>query len=80
MSLESKSLLEQENPLVEMDGLSNDNEGDLFGNSLTGTAYNCTCPCCGEVMRCEGKTPCYERICPKCGTTMIRNWYDNQYA
>ena len=51
----------------------NDCNEDKFNEDI---AFSCFCPCCGEITVREVKKHCYEQECPKCGTGMIRNWYD----
>jgi|GEM_PF-5837200 len=71
--------------MTEIDNQGNNDFGVQKGSEITGCnddAYSeelvlsCLCPCCGEILMREGKKTCYERECPKCGTGMIRNWYD----
>lgn len=37
-----------------------------------GPGGNCVCPSCGEKVRHQPGSPCFEQKCPKCGTAMTR--------
>ena len=38
-----------------------------------GAGGTCVCPQCGEQLPHEMGRPCFEMMCPKCGTAMARN-------
>lgn len=44
-------------------------QGDRPG---AGPGGDCRCPGCGETAPHRQGVPCYEMVCPKCGTRMAR--------
>ena len=42
------------------------------GGYGAGPGGDCICPNCGERVRHQLGTPCFEQKCPKCGTAMTR--------
>lgn len=46
--------------------------GCMGGSAVAGLSVFCVCPQCGEKEVHQRGIPCNKRICPKCGTPMIR--------
>ncbi|MDD8026088.1 MAG: NifB/NifX family molybdenum-iron cluster-binding protein [Acidobacteriota bacterium] len=46
--------------------------GRMDGSLARGVGGVCVCPKCGHHEPHERGTPCVQRLCPKCGTTMAR--------
>jgi hypothetical protein len=46
--------------------------GRMGGSKAAGPGGNCLCPNCGHRVPHKVGQPCYERKCPRCGTTMTR--------
>ena len=42
------------------------------GGSAMGPGGNCVCPKCGKTAQHTVGTPCYEIMCPSCGSPMTR--------
>jgi len=42
------------------------------GGFAAGPGGYCVCPRCGEKAVHQTGTPCYNQMCPKCGTAMTR--------
>jgi|GEM_PF-362695 len=42
------------------------------GGFAAGPGGYCVCPKCGEKAVHQAGTPCYNQLCPKCGTAMTR--------
>ena len=48
-------------------------KGRMGGNRPgAGPSGNCLCPNCGKKIPHQAGKPCYEIICPQCGSTMMR--------
>ena len=61
-----------------MSGMGPDDERESpVLDDISEINYSCCCPCCGDLVPREKGKKCSEQICPKCGTTMIRNWYEH---
>jgi len=51
----------------------NQRGGRMRGNRAgAGPGGYCICPSCGERSPHQQGVPCYNLICPKCGTKMVR--------
>lgn len=46
--------------------------GRMGGQKAAGPGGHCVCPACGHREPHVAGQPCYERMCPKCNTRMIR--------
>ena len=46
--------------------------GGRGGPLAAGPSGNCLCPKCGYKEQHTVGQPCYEKVCPKCGTRMTR--------
>lgn len=46
--------------------------GRMGGPLAAGPGGSCVCPSCGETARHGVGQPCYQMVCPKCGTKMAR--------
>jgi len=46
--------------------------GRKGGSKAAGPGGTCVCPQCGQRESHERGVPCFERRCPKCGSTMTR--------
>ena len=46
--------------------------GRMGGPKAAGPAGHCTCPKCGHKEPHVAGQPCYERVCPRCGTRLVR--------
>ncbi len=46
--------------------------GRMGGTGATGLSDFCVCPQCGEKEVHQRGIPCYQKICPKCKTPMVR--------
>lgn len=46
--------------------------GRQGGPYAAGPGGECICPNCGKKVPHQAGTPCTQRKCPECGTTMIR--------
>ncbi len=46
--------------------------GRKGGGKAAGPGGDCICPNCGNRVPHQVGKPCYERKCPKCGTSMTR--------
>ena len=43
-----------------------------MGGTAQGPGGSCKCPSCGHKIKHTLGTPCFNKKCPKCGTTMTR--------
>ncbi len=46
--------------------------GRQGGRFAAGAGGFCLCPACGETVPHQRGVPCFERVCPGCGTKMTR--------
>ncbi len=46
--------------------------GRMGGTKAAGPGGDCVCPSCGQRVPHQVGQPCYEQICPRCGTAMTR--------
>jgi len=46
--------------------------GRMGGAKAAGPGGTCVCPNCGHKVKHGVGQPCYEIVCPKCGTAMAR--------
>ena len=54
-------------------GRGSSGRGRMCGNQPgAGPSGNCLCPNCGAKVAHQAGKPCYEQICPKCGSQMMR--------
>jgi len=53
-------------------GQGGQGSGRMGGGKAAGPSGYCVCPQCGQRETHQRGVPCFERKCPKCGTTMIR--------
>ncbi|OFV66580.1 MAG: hypothetical protein SBU_000547 [Candidatus Syntrophoarchaeum butanivorans] len=54
-----------------MAGMGRGGRGRMGGRGL-GPGGECKCPSCGTTVPHKRGVPCYEEICPKCGSRMVR--------
>jgi hypothetical protein len=53
-------------------GMGGRGRGRMGGGFSAGPGGGCICPNCGYTAPHRVGTPCYQQICPKCGTRMTR--------
>jgi len=53
-------------------GMGGRGRGRMGGGFSAGPGGGCICPNCGYTAPHKVGTPCYQQICPKCGTRMTR--------
>lgn len=46
--------------------------GRMGGPKAAGPGGHCICPNCGYRVPHAAGQPCYQQVCPKCGTAMTR--------
>jgi ssDNA-binding Zn-finger/Zn-ribbon topoisomerase 1 len=53
-------------------GMGGRGRGRMGGGFAAGPGGGCTCPNCGYTAPHNVGTPCYQQICPRCGSRMTR--------
>lgn len=53
-------------------GMGGRGRGRMGGGFAAGPGGDCICPNCGYIAPHKVGTPCYQQICPKCGSRMTR--------
>lgn len=53
-------------------GTGGHGRGRIGGGFAAGPGGSCNCPNCGYTTPHAAGTPCYQQICPKCGSRMTR--------
>jgi hypothetical protein len=54
-------------------GMGRGGDRGRMGGQGIGPGGKCVCPGCGAEIDHKIGVPCYEMVCPKCGTKMVRD-------